>query len=409
MKLVHKNISFLFLVNVSNYIFPLLTLPYTARVLGPISIGELALAQAFVTYFTFIVDFGFNITATRDISSISDKKEISKYFSLIIVSKFLIFMILVLLFFITSPLLPISEKVINLVSIGLLQVFGSVIFPVWFFQGIQKMSSISIGSTIAKLISAVLIFVFVKGPDDIYQAMLFQNIGAFIAGLFSIYIIMKYNLVNFSKVSFSDIPGELKKGGVIFISFIFSSCYTTLNTFFLSFTTGAKEIGYFSSADKLRAVSQSVLSPIQQAVFPHIASQRHDLTSFKKSIYLWGGRYIAICSLASISLFIFSPLMVKILLGDQFLSAIPILKMLSPLPVIISIAIVFGQWGLVNLGMEKILTKIYIIASILHLCYVFVFIHYLHMLGLAISILITEALASGLMVYFFYMKIRLTK
>ena len=67
-KKLASNIASLFTVQAANYLIPLLTLPYLVRILGPREFGLIAFAQAFSQYFVILTDYGFNLSATREVA-----------------------------------------------------------------------------------------------------------------------------------------------------------------------------------------------------------------------------------------------------------------------------------------------------------------------------------------------------
>src|SRR5208283_4470848 len=72
-KVLH-NVSSLSGLQVVTFFFPIIILPYLFRVIGPEKFGLIAFAQAFVQYFMILTDYGFNVTATKEISLCIENK-----------------------------------------------------------------------------------------------------------------------------------------------------------------------------------------------------------------------------------------------------------------------------------------------------------------------------------------------
>lgn len=189
MSIMKKNIILLVFVQISNYIFPLLTLPYLMRVLGSQNFGLLVMAQAWIQYAIVFSDYGFNLSATRVIAiSVGDETKINKIYTKTMAAKF----VLVLL----SYAIMLSygaycefDSFFMLILISSLSLIGSLLFPVWLFQGLEKMDGIVWSSTLAKILAMVLTFSLVSNENDLLYAAFVQSLGLFLSGVISyIYI-----------------------------------------------------------------------------------------------------------------------------------------------------------------------------------------------------------------------------
>jgi len=135
--LIH-NFTSLSVLQVANYLFPLITLPYIVRVIGPAKYGLINFAAAFIAYFNLICDYGFSLSGTKKFSIIRDDKEkLSKTFSTILSIKLLLSLISAFVLGIIVLLIPIfnGHWEVYLLSSGF--VIGGVLFPNWFYHGIE--------------------------------------------------------------------------------------------------------------------------------------------------------------------------------------------------------------------------------------------------------------------------------
>ncbi|MBM2727393.1 oligosaccharide flippase family protein, partial [Klebsiella pneumoniae] len=160
---VGRETIYLYLVQISNIILPLVLVPYLAHVLGVEFFGKLSYAQAISYIAIFFVDFGFNFSAARNIGiDTNNNKNISRIYSNVQVIKSLIFIAVVLLgiaFVLLSNQSIIDKK---LTILGVLSASSSILMPAWLFQGLGRNSNVAFLNFASRLLSLLLIVLFVK-------------------------------------------------------------------------------------------------------------------------------------------------------------------------------------------------------------------------------------------------------
>ncbi|QKE29652.1 putative flippase [Arcobacter acticola] len=278
----------------ANYLLPLLTFPYLVRVIGVEYFGLLAFATATVTYFQIITDYGFNLSATKEISIHRDNKEkLIEIFSSVMTIKFLLMFIS---FFLLSIMIFVFEKfnkeaLVYFFTFG--TVIGQVLFPLWFFQGIEKMKYITYLNIISKAIFTISIFIFIKEESDYYLVPILTSIGFILVGVYSLIILKKEFNITFRFQSSITIKYYLTEGWHIFLSRIYVNLYTTTNLILLGLFTNNTIVGYYSIAEKIVFAIGGLFEPATQTLYPYLVRKsRESIHQFKKmliniaSIYL---------------------------------------------------------------------------------------------------------------------------
>jgi polysaccharide transporter, PST family len=393
-------------VEIANYIFPLITLPYLVRVLGPEKFGLVAFAQAFVQYFVLLTDYGFNLSATRNISiHRGDLEKLSRIFSSVLLIKFCLMLlslvILSSLVFSIPKFRP--DWVLYYCCFG--SVIGNILFPIWLFQGMERMKFIAVLNLIAKTIFLIAIFIFVKKQADYFYVPLLFAIGGIIAGVLSIAIAVQRFHIRLRPVLSADMTHELKEGWHIFISTAAISLYTTSNTFILGLLTNNTIVGYYSAAEKVIKSSQRLLNPISQTIYPYISklvadSKERAMGFIKKALILIGGGSFVI----SLSIFILADPIVNLLLGPQFKESIIVLKILAFLPFTIALSNILGIQTMITFNMKEAFSRILIAAGFINIPLALMLVPFFKHVGLAAAVLTTETFVTLTMFLYLYKK-----
>jgi PST family polysaccharide transporter len=403
-KKLFGNFAALSVLQAVSYLFPLLTLPYLVRVLGPEKFGLVAFAQAFIGYFVILTDYGFNLSATRRISTNrGDKEKVKRIFSSVMAIK--LFFCLVSFAVLALVLLFVpkfhNDWLVYIYAFGM--VLGNVMFPVWFFQGMERMKYITFLNIAAKSLFTVSIFIFVKKLSDYELVPLINSLGYIAAGLLSLRLISKDFGIKWAVPMLSDIKYQLSDGWHIFISTAATSLYTTSNSFILGLFTNNTIVGYYSAAEKLINSAQGLFGPLSQTMYPHLSSlarrSKKEAVSFIEKLTKLTGILTFILSFA---VFIFAPSIIGIILGSQYQQSINVLKILSILPFMIGLSNIFVIQGLYAFELQGAVSRFVIPLAFLHLILSVILTNSLSLYGTAFAVAITETLVALFSVKYFF-------
>ena len=169
-----ENFFSLSVLNIVGYLFPLILIPYLTRVLGVEKFGLYAFSFALIQYFTILVNYGFDYSATKYISiNREDREKISfAFYSILFIRLVIAFICVVLILILTSAIDRIgNEYSLYIYGVGIF--IGQAITPIWLFQGMEQMKYVTIINFVAKLTSTILILIFIKKQSDYIYMNLF--------------------------------------------------------------------------------------------------------------------------------------------------------------------------------------------------------------------------------------------
>ncbi len=277
-------INFIFnvLKTLMGVVFPLITFPYAARVLGPDYLGKIDYAQTNVTYFTLIAVFGISGYAVREGARIRDDKEkISKFAGEVLAVNLVTVSVAYVLFFL-ALLIPKFAPYRGLMLIFSTTIILTAVGLEWLYNIYEDYKYITIRSFVFQVISMILLFTCVKSEKDyvIYALILIcSSVGSNIMNLMRSRKYIKLRVVfnsNFLK--------HFKPMFLIFIMNIAASIYLVMDRSMLGFITGDdREVGLYGAAIKITVIITSLMNTVRVVMTPRVSfSVQNDKSQAEK-------------------------------------------------------------------------------------------------------------------------------
>lgn len=397
--IVFKNYLYLLMIQGANFILPLITIPYLVRTIGTNKFGIVMVAQSLALFLTIVTDFGFNISATREVALIKNNKEsLSQFFFNVIFIKtiLLICSFLVLLSLTIFVEKFNQESLVYLLSFGV--VFGQVLFPSWFFQGIEKMKMITFINVLAKLIFTVSVFLVIKDQDDYYFVPLFYGLGFLLSGALGFIFSLKY--IQYKKPIVFESIKIAKESFSLFLSNLAVSFYTNMNTFIIGVFVSDSLAGVYSSMEKLIVATKSIYTPLYQAMFPNLSIKgKHKIKETIEYMKYYVGVLGIIISLVII---LFAKDILEIIYKDDLITSYySIFQILGLIGFLSSLNMLYVSLFFPAIKAFNDRLKILSFAGLFNVLMVLLLVQFYTIYGVAISATISEFLILILAFYFY--------
>lgn len=370
------------LVQAGTGFVPLITIPYLARVLGVAGWGLVAFAQSFGMYMSVFGDYGFALSATREVARHrDDRSKLAEIVAGVLGAKTLLAIGMIAVTFAVRWWIPIFRQNALLLWGALFWALARTWSMIWYFQGRERMRVVAWIDIITQSLAAVAIFVLVRKPPDGWKVLVLQALGSSLSFLFGLWL--TYREIPARIPKWHSTWGALRMGWSMFLFRGSVSLYTAGNAFILGLFVSPVWVGYYAGAEKISRAFLNLLNPISQALYPRLS---HLVYHARDRAVRLARVSIAVMGCGGVLLggfiFVLAPLLVRIILGAGYGHAVPVLRILALLPPLIATSNVFGIQWMLPLGMDRAFNTIIIGAGLINI-------------GLAIA-LAPQHLASGM-------------
>jgi len=380
-------------LQIITYILPIVILPYLFRVIGPEKFGLICFAQAFVQYFMILTDYGFSVSATKEISlCIENKKKVCNVISAVMSIKTILAFFSLLILCVVIYFVPRFKDDWMVYALSFGAVIGNSLFPSWFFQGSESMKYTAKLNIIGEFAYAFGIFLLIHKPTDFLLVPVITSSSALLTGLLGQYILFTRFKVTFQFPQQKELHRQLWAGWNVFISVVAINAYTSTRIFAVGLLTNNSLTGFYSIAEKIaNAVQTFPLYSFTQAIFPRLSKiyYKNKLKAFEimNQVQL----ITIMISLIFLPLsFILAPFIIKLVCGGTYPAAILSLRFLLISVFFIS-SNAFRVQFLLVCGKTDIYSRIHITMAAIGLPLIIIFIYSFSYVGAAMATAIIEA------------------
>ncbi len=344
------------------YLAPLLTLPYLARVLGAELLGVVAFAQALVTYVRAVVEYGFKLTATRDIAAArADPQAVRRIFCAVTLTRALLAAACLGVFALLLALVPMFRAEALLYLFAFVVVLGDLLIPVWFFQGMEDMKFITVLNVIARTLFTLAVFVFIREPGDYVWVPLLDSLGFVAAGLFSMAIVVRRFDMRWVPVGLAEVRAQLKTSFSVFVTDFVPNLYNNTTILLLGLFASKAQVGTFTAAARIVDVAISPAYVISRTYYPLL---NRDFSHFRRfqAYVLGAGLGLSLALVGA------SDWLVDTFLTAEFERTKLLLKILGPSPLLIAAVVCYGTNYLLVQRRDQLYMRLTLAVSLLGFC-----------------------------------------
>lgn len=397
------NFTYISILQIFVMISPLITYPYLVRVLGTEQYGWVITAQIVVSYCSILIDFGFKRISARHISIHRDNKEkLSEIMSAIFTMQIILWVLCLIVYLIILGSITTYRQHfwLFLFSYGL--TLNELLFPQYFFQGIEKMKYITIVNILMRIISIALIFVCVNDSMDYVRVPVLYTIGYFAGGVLSLYVIYGREKLKYRWPSFSSMKYYFKDASLVFYTDVICTIKDKLNYILLGSMVRVSDVVIYDLGSKFMNVVSKPVSIVATVLFPKMAKDR-DFVIFKKVLVF----LVIITLFVVVILNLFLPQVVRFFI-DEEINLLPI-RLYLIAPILLGASSFISSNLILALGYTKYVLSSIIFTTIIYL----ILLAYMYFMGYltTVTAFVTLAVLSylGELIYRLYVMVKIEK
>ena len=359
---IFKNGVMLMIFQIAKIVFPFVTLPYLTRIFTTDTYGTVTYTKTIMNYMQIFVDFGFVLSATKDIVNCKgDNKKIGTISGDTLMARIILGLFGFVVTGILCLCLPILRANILFVMLSYSVVFLSVFLMDFLFRGLEIMHVITIRFILMKTISTVLTFFLIKDDSQILLIPILDIISS-LAAIGLVFIEIKKRNIKLRITKLSSIVAKIKDSFIYFISSAASTSLNALSTIIIGIYGSATDVAHWGLAMQIIGTITALYNPFCDSIYPEMVRSKK-LSLVTKTVKM----FLPVVIVGCIASYFASGLIFKILGGEKYLEAIPIFRLLIPVLFFGFLSMLYGWPTLGAINKHKTATATTIISALFNL------------------------------------------
>jgi polysaccharide transporter, PST family len=362
------NASWLGVIQVANWILPLITVPYLARTLLPQAYGTMVFAIALAGTFAILTEYGFNWSGVQQAAANRhDSDSLRQLYSAILGAKTFLLLIAATILTVVVAVTPDLRSDWQVYAFAFAIPAGYVATPSWLFQGLERMSLVAMTALTARVASVAATLAFIHGPSDVALAVLLAGAPILLTGLAAQALVRRY-VGRLRLPALAAVRQELVDGWPIFLSTCTVALYTNALILFVRAFGGPSSAAFYGSADRCMNAGKALLAVAGQAALPRVAylskaDPRAGLQLVQQMLWL-----SPVMLIVSVVMFLFASQIANLLFGPAYVAHVgPLFRILSPIPFILTLSTCFATLYMFNFGHRRRWTQMLVAAGVVGL------------------------------------------
>lgn len=357
-----RNTAALQIIQITNQLLPLLTIPHLTRALGGDAYGAYAYALALATIACVVTDFGFNLWATAEVSqNREDLNYVNRLFGSVMGAKLLLLALSVIViwtFATFSSVLPEHRSVLYWAA---LPIIGITLQPIWLFNGLEQMTNITVFVLISRLVFIALVLTEVESATDLDLLMGINGLSQVIAAFLACVILIRHGYRPVWPL-LTDCRRVLKSASSFFLSRVAVATYTAGGALFLGMVSSMNSVALYAVAEQLYRGAQALLSPLVQVMYPYMVRTRN----FRLLMKVTAVATLAACAGSALTIMLGVEI-IRFLFGVEYAAALPVLQIFFITIIINTPSILLGYPMLGALGQLNLANRSVLVAGVLQM------------------------------------------